>query len=63
MYRINVIEHVADVEAVVAEGARRPDGRGGMLALVTPNGNWERWLTWPSARQMKIPEGRTPSLR
>jgi SAM-dependent methyltransferase len=43
MYSINVIEHVADVEAVVAEGARvlRP---GGVLAAVTPNGNWERWL-------------------
>ena len=56
MYSINVIEHVADVEAVVAEGARalRP---GGMLALVTPNGNWEHWLNLAERWRMKIPEG------
>ena len=56
MYHINVIEHVADVEAVVAEGARvlRP---GGILAGVTPNGNWERWLDLAERWSMKIPEG------
>ena len=56
MYSINVIEHVADVEAVVAEGARalRP---GGMLALVTPNGKWEHWLNLAERWRMKIPEG------
>lgn len=56
MYHINVIEHVADVEAVIAEGARvlRP---GGMLAAVTPNGNWESWLDLAERWRMKIPEG------
>jgi SAM-dependent methyltransferase len=56
MYSINVIEHVADVEAVFAEGARvlRP---GGVLAAVTPNGNWERWLDLAENWRMKIPEG------
>jgi SAM-dependent methyltransferase len=56
VYHINVIEHVADVEAVIAEGARvlQP---GGMLAAVTPNGNWERWLDLAESWRMKIPEG------
>lgn len=56
MYSINVIEHVADVEAVITEGARvlRP---GGVLAAVTPNGNWERWLDLAESWRMKIPEG------
>lgn len=56
VYHINVIEHVADVEAVFAEGARvlRP---GGMLAAVTPNGNWQRWLDLAESWRMKIPEG------
>lgn len=56
VYHINVIEHVADVEAVLAEGARvlRP---GGVLAAVTPNGNWERWLDLAESWRMKIPEG------
>ena len=56
MYSINVIEHVADVEAVIVEGARvlRP---GGVLAAVTPNGNWERWLDLAESWRMKIPEG------
>jgi len=55
-YHINVIEHVADVEAVLAEGARvlRP---GGVLAAVTPNGNWELWLELAERWRMKIPEG------
>jgi SAM-dependent methyltransferase len=56
VYHINVIEHVADVEAVMAEGARVLS-RGGMLAAVTPNGNWERWLELAERWQMKIPEG------
>ena len=56
VYHINVIEHVADVEAVIAEGARvlQP---GGVLAAVTPNGNWERWLDLAESWRMKIPEG------
>jgi len=56
VYHINVIEHVADVEAVISEGARvlRP---GGMLAAVTPNGNWESWLDLAESWRMKIPEG------
>jgi SAM-dependent methyltransferase len=44
------------VEAVLSEGARvlRP---GGVLAAVTPNGNWERWLELAERWRMKIPEG------
>jgi SAM-dependent methyltransferase len=56
MYHINVIEHVGDVEAVIAEGARVLEP-GGVLAAVTPNGNWERWLNLAESWRMKIPEG------
>jgi SAM-dependent methyltransferase len=56
VYHINVIEHVADVEAVLSEGARVL-GPGGLLAAVTPNGNWEHWLDLAERWRMKIPEG------
>jgi SAM-dependent methyltransferase len=55
-YHINVIEHVADVDAVLAEGARVLR-TGGVLAAVTPNGNWRRWLDLAERLKMKIPEG------
>ena len=53
---INVLEHVADVEAVVAEAWRVLDDGGEWLA-VTPNGNWEFWLDLAERWSLKLPEG------
>ena len=57
MYHINVIEHVADVEAVIAEGARVAPGPAAYWPRSRPNGNWERWLDLAESWRMKIPEG------
>jgi len=53
---INVLEHVADVPAVLGEAARvlRP---GGIFLAVTPNGNWESLLDLAERWRLKIPEG------
>ncbi|MBY0397997.1 MAG: class I SAM-dependent methyltransferase, partial [Thermoleophilia bacterium] len=53
---VNVLEHVADVDAVLAEAARvlRP---GGVLLAITPNGRWERLLDLAERLHLKIPEG------
>lgn len=56
MYCINVLEHVADLAAVVAE-AGRVLAPGGVFFAVTPNGGWERWLDLAERMRMKIPEG------
>ncbi len=55
-YSINVLEHVADVEAVVTETARVLE-RGGVFVAITPNGDWERWLDLAERWRLKIPEG------
>ncbi|MGE3819072.1 MAG: class I SAM-dependent methyltransferase [Isosphaeraceae bacterium] len=53
---VNVLEHVADVPAVLAEVARvlRP---GGLFLAITPNGNWETLLDLAERWRLKIPEG------
>jgi ubiquinone/menaquinone biosynthesis C-methylase UbiE len=56
LFLINVLEHVASVQAALEEAARvlRPDG---MLVAVTPNGNWEFWLDLAERWKLKLPEG------
>jgi SAM-dependent methyltransferase len=56
LFLINVIEHVADLEAVLRECARVLDEDGLWLAI-TPNGNWEFWLDLAERWSLKIPEG------
>jgi SAM-dependent methyltransferase len=56
MYCINVLEHVADLQAVCGEAARVL-APGGLFFAVTPNGGWERLLDLAERLRMKIPEG------
>lgn len=53
---INVLEHVADLEAVLSESARVLENDGVWLAI-TPNGNWEPLLNLAERWSLKIPEG------
>jgi ubiquinone/menaquinone biosynthesis C-methylase UbiE len=56
VFSINVLEHVVDLERVVAESVRVLTDEGLWLA-VTPNGNWERLLDLAERWSLKIPEG------
>jgi ubiquinone/menaquinone biosynthesis C-methylase UbiE len=56
LFLINVLEHVADLGAVLAESARVLQGDGLWLAI-TPNGDWEFWLDLAERWSLKIPEG------
>jgi len=56
VFAINVLEHVMDLEKVLAESARVLADDGLWLA-VTPNGNWERLLDFAERWSLKIPEG------
>jgi ubiquinone/menaquinone biosynthesis C-methylase UbiE len=56
LFLINVLEHVADVEAVLGECARVLQDDGIWLAI-TPNGNWESMLDLAERWSLKIPEG------
>jgi len=56
LFSINVLEHVADLVAVVAESARVLD-EGGTFLAITPNGNWESGLDLAERWGLKIPEG------
>lgn len=56
LFLINVLEHVASVEAVLEECARVLQDDGIWLA-VTPNGNWETLLDLAERWSLKIPEG------
>jgi SAM-dependent methyltransferase len=56
VFLINVLEHVPNLAAVLAECARVIVG-GGLLLAVTPNGNWERLLDLAERWSLKIPEG------
>ena len=46
VFSINVLEHVIDLEKVLAESARVL-ADGGLWSALTPNGNWE-WLLDPA---------------
>ena len=56
VFSINVLEHVVDLERVVAESARALTD-GGLWLAVTPNGNWEKLLDLAEQWSLKIPEG------
>jgi ubiquinone/menaquinone biosynthesis C-methylase UbiE len=56
LFLINVLEHVADLEATLRESARVL-ADGGLWLAVTPNGNWEFWLDLAERWKLKIPEG------
>ena len=56
LYSINVLEHVADLAAVLAESARVLV-EGGTFLAITPNGDWEALLDLAERWRLKIPEG------
>jgi len=56
IFLINVLEHVADVDAVVGECARVMEP-GAIWLAVTPNGSWEFWLDLAERWSLKLPEG------
>jgi ubiquinone/menaquinone biosynthesis C-methylase UbiE len=56
VFSINVLEHVIDLERVLAESARVL-ADGGLWLALTPNGNWERLLDLAERWSLKIPEG------
>ena len=56
VFSINVLEHVIDLERVLAESARVL-ADGGLWLAVTPNGNWEGLLDLAERWSLKIPEG------
>ena len=56
VFSINVLEHVVDLDQVLAESSRVLADQGLWLA-VTPNGNWERLLDLAERWSLKIPEG------
>jgi ubiquinone/menaquinone biosynthesis C-methylase UbiE len=56
LFSINVLEHVADLDATFRECARVLTD-GGLWFAVTPNGNWEFWLDLAERWSLKIPEG------
>lgn len=56
VFSINVLEHVANLDAVLDESARLLE-TGGVWLAVTPNGLWEFWLGLAERWSLKIPEG------
>jgi SAM-dependent methyltransferase len=56
LFSINVLEHVADLDATFRECARVLTD-GGLWFAVTPNGDWEFWLDLAERWSLKIPEG------
>jgi ubiquinone/menaquinone biosynthesis C-methylase UbiE len=56
VFSINVLEHVIDLESVLAESARVLVD-GGLWMALTPNGNWEWLLDLAERWSLKIPEG------
>lgn len=56
VFLINVLEHVTDLDRVIAESARMLEP-GGIWLAVTPNGNWEGLLDLAERWKLKIPEG------
>lgn len=56
LFLINVLEHVASVDTVLAECARVLKEKA-ICVAVTPNGNWELWLDLAERWNLKLPEG------
>jgi ubiquinone/menaquinone biosynthesis C-methylase UbiE len=56
VFSINVLEHVADLDRMLAETVRVL-AAGGVMLAVTPNGNWEALLDLAERWSLKIPEG------
>ena len=56
VFSINLLEHVIDLERVLAESARVL-ADGGLWLALTPNGNWEWLLDLAERWSLKIPEG------
>lgn len=56
VFSINVLEHVPDPVACMAEIARVV-APGGLVLSVTPNGNVEWLLNWLERLHLKLPEG------
>lgn len=53
---INVIEHVSNEESLIKE-AKRVLKKGGLLILITPNGDIELLLDLADSLRLKVPEG------
>jgi ubiquinone/menaquinone biosynthesis C-methylase UbiE len=56
VFSINMLEHVIDLERVLAESVRVL-ADGGLWLALTPNGNWEGLLDLAERWSLKIPEG------
>src|SRR5262249_1109346 len=56
LFTLNVLEHVADLDAMLQENARVLENNGLWFA-VTPNGSLETWLDLAERWSLKLPEG------
>jgi ubiquinone/menaquinone biosynthesis C-methylase UbiE len=56
VFSVNLLEHVADIDAVMAESARVL-APGGTWMAITPNGDWKLLLNLAENLKLKLPEG------